>query len=454
MTSILRLGTVALAAISAALPMYSATAAVSLPAGFTDQIIVQGLDQPVGIAFLPDGRLLVIEQRSAAVRLIVGGQLSPNNPILTVPSVNSSGNERGLLGIAVDPAFPSRPYIYVYFSHAGTNTNYISMFTVTGDVGDPTSGNLTVSPASQFNLITDIPDAASNHNGGTLRFGPDGLLYVSSGDDATPCSAQDSTDLRGCILRLKVSGMPLAGSGPPAKSLLVPPGNPYPGPTDNARLNYCIGLRNPFRFSIDRATGDLFIADVGQNIWEEADWSQTGHENFGWPFREGPAVQTVGGCTEPGGSGNATYDSPMAYYNRSTFTASIIAGGLYRGVNGSELTFPTSYDGDFFYLDYYQGWLRRLKRSGSTWSIAPPEPGQPDVTNWATGLPSASDFLVGPDGALYYVSQFTAFQPNSGSVHRIVHPNKVAPANGDLGSTITVLAMIGAGLIMLRSLPG
>ncbi|MBI5868160.1 MAG: PQQ-dependent sugar dehydrogenase, partial [candidate division Zixibacteria bacterium] len=228
---------VAVGALLAGLPVRPTAAAVNLPSGFADELIVSGLDQPVGIAFLPDGRILVIEQRSAAIRLIVGGHLSTTNPIFTVPSVNASGNEQGLLGLAVDPAFPTRPYIYVYFTHAGTSTNYISMFTVTGDVSDPGSGNLAIAAASQFNLITDIPDAATNHNGGTLRFGPDGLLYVSSGDDATPCSAQDSTDLRGCILRLKVSGMPLAGSGPPAKSLLVATGNPFPGPNDNARLN-------------------------------------------------------------------------------------------------------------------------------------------------------------------------------------------------------------------------
>jgi glucose/arabinose dehydrogenase len=430
------------------------TATLSLPTGFVDETIVQGLNEPVGMAFLPDGRLFVIEQRSAAVRLIVGGHLSPVNPIFTVPSVNSSGNEQGLLGIAVDPAFPARPYIYVYFNHAGTSTIYLSMFTVTGDVSDPTSGNLSVSLASQFNLVTDIPDAATNHNGGTLRFGPDSMLYVSSGDDATPCSAQDSTDLRGCILRLKVSGMPLSGSGPPAKSLLVAPGNPYPGPTDNARLNYCIGLRNPYRFSIDHATGDLLIADVGENQYEEVDWAQSGHMNFGWPFREGPTVHTVGGCVEPGGPGASTYDSPITYYNRTGFTAAIIAGGLYRGVQGSGWTFPTTYDGDFFYSDYYQGWLRRIKRSGSTWALASPEAGQPDPTNWATGLSSPSDFLVGPDGALYYVSQFSAFQPNSGSVHRIVHPNRVAPSTGAAGATVIVLALIGAGLIMLQSKSG
>ncbi|MBI5868159.1 MAG: hypothetical protein HZB43_07730, partial [candidate division Zixibacteria bacterium] len=209
-----------------------------------------------------------------------------------------------------------------------------------------------------------------------------------------------------------------------------------------------------FRFSIDRTTGDLFIADVGQNLWEEADWSQAGHENFGWPFREGPAVQTVGGCSEPGGSGSSTYVTPIASYNRSSFTASIIAGGLYRGVKGSALSFPSSYDGDFFYSDYYQGWLRRIKRTGSTWSPASAEPGQPDATNWATGLSNAADFLVGPDGALYYVSQSSAFLPNSGSIHRIVHPNKVAPSTGDLGTTATILALLVSGLITLRTLPG
>src|SRR3990170_2177076 len=157
----------------------TAMAAVSLPAGFADETIVSGLDQPVGMAFVHDGRILVIEQRSAAVRLIVRGQFGSVDPLFTVPAVNAAGNEQGLLGIAADPDFPTRPYIYVFFSHAGTSTSYLSMFTVTGDVSDPTSGNLTISLGSQFNLLTDIPDVASNHNAGTLRFGPDKMLYVS-----------------------------------------------------------------------------------------------------------------------------------------------------------------------------------------------------------------------------------------------------------------------------------
>ena len=401
----------------------SVAAEVDLPDGFTDEVVASALDEPVGMAFLPDGRILVIEQRSGAVRLIVDSQRGSVDPLITVPSVNSSGNEQGLLGIAVDPDFPARPYIYVFFSHARTRTSCISMFTVAGDLNDPAGRNLTVALSSQFNLITDIPDEASNHNGGTLRFGPDKMLYVSLGDDATPCSAQDSTDLRGCILRLNVAGMPQpGGSGPPAKSALAAKGNPYPGPTDNARLNYCIGLRNPFRFSIDPATGDLLIADVGQNAFEEVDWSRHGHENFGWPFREGPATRKVGGCTERGGSRCTAFEAPVAYYDRTGFTASIIAGGLYRAVGTAPRCFPSSYNGDFFYAEYYQGWLRRIKHSDSTWRAAPPEPGQPGPDNWATGLSCPADFLVGPDGALYYVSQFSDYRPNSGSIHRIVRP--------------------------------
>src|SRR5262249_11931446 len=156
--------------------------------------------------------------------------------------------------------------------------NYIAMFTASGDLSSPASSNLAL--GSRFNIITDIPDNASNHNGGTLRFGPDGMLYASMGEDGDPCGAQDSTRFKGVILRLDVSALPQPGSGPPAKSLIRPAtGNPFPATNANAGLTYCYGLRNPFRFHIDAASGRLYIADVGEGTWEEVD-EAIGGENF------------------------------------------------------------------------------------------------------------------------------------------------------------------------------
>jgi cysteine-rich repeat protein len=403
------------ACLSAALGATAPAARAALPTGFTDEVVTSGLSQPASFAFLPDGRILVVEQVTRRIRLIVGGLAT--GPLHTIADVNTSGSERGLLGIAVDPGYPARPYLYVYFSHTGTpNTNYISMFALTGDLSDGSSTNLQVDAASRFNILTDIPDNASNHNAGTLRFGPDGALYASLGEDADACAAQTLGSLKGAILRLSVGSLPGAGSGPPAKSTLVPSGNPFPGPNDNARLTFAYGLRNPFRFHVDPATGDLFIGDVGLIDFEEADRA-VGGENFGWPFREGPLIRTPGGCSEPGGPGGSTYDAPITYYDRSGFTAAIIGAGLYRQVDYPfDLSFPPEYDGDYFFADYFQGFLRRVKESGGAWSPAP-APGQPNADDWATQISTPGDFLPGPDGALYYLSQFGG----GGTLHRIRH---------------------------------
>ncbi|HLG93491.1 MAG TPA: PQQ-dependent sugar dehydrogenase, partial [candidate division Zixibacteria bacterium] len=331
--------------------------AATVPTGFVDQLVVGGLSQPAAFAFLPDGRILFTEQKTRRIRMIVNGAISTTDPIITITDVQTTGNEQGLLGIAIDPEWPARPYVYVYFDQTGSSMIYLSMFTATGDLSDPNSHNLSL--GSRYNIITDIPDGASNHNGGTIRFGPDSMLYASLGEDADPCKAQDSTSFKGVILRISVDSLPGSGSGPATKSAITPSDNPFPGPSANARLVWAYGLRNPFRFNIDGQTGSLYIADVGQGTWEEVS-ECAGGENFGWPFREGPATRTVAGCTEPGGSGNGSFVPPIAYYNRTGFTASIVSAGLYRPIAGPNFfNFPPEYNGDYFFIDYYQGFMRR-----------------------------------------------------------------------------------------------
>src|SRR5262249_51000412 len=176
--------------------------AIALPPNFQETTVVpsaqNGLLWPVGLAFLPDRRILIIQQ-GGQIRLVVNGALVAN-ALLTMPEVEFLG-ERGLLGIAVDPDFPVRPYIYVFYSDKDTAFSHLARYTVAGDLSNGTSTNLTISPASKVLLINQIPDNASNHNGGTLRFGVDKTLYVSIGDDADSCAAQDLTQLKGKILR-------------------------------------------------------------------------------------------------------------------------------------------------------------------------------------------------------------------------------------------------------------
>jgi glucose/arabinose dehydrogenase len=387
-------------------------AGATMPTGFVDEIVYTGLSQPTSFDYLPDGRILILEQKTFRVRIVAGGVLAAN-PVFTVPDVNGAGNEQGLLGIAVDPAWPARPFVYLYFDHTPGSVIYIVRYKVSGSLTDPGSTNLVF--GSRMNLITDIPDAASNHNGGTLRFGPDGKLYASLGEDADRCSAQDSTRFKGNILRLQVASLPDTGTTQPAKAALSPPDNPFPGGNANAALVFAYGLRNPFRFQIDPVTGKLYIGDVGENTWEELD-EASGGENFGWPFREGPAVMTTTGCTEPGGTGNHYYDPPIAYFDRTNppGSASIIGGPRYRPKPGGMYNFPVQYHGAVFFSDYYRGFLRVIiEQSPGTWIPMPAVPGQPNATDWATSVVNVGDYRVGPDGAIYYAKQFP------GEFHRI-----------------------------------
>jgi len=381
----------------------------ALPTNFADQSVVTGLSQPSGMAFLPDGRMLIIEQKTRNVRLVLAGG-STADTTLVISDVNTSGNERGLLGMAIDPQWPARPNVYFYFDQTPSIKVYIARYTATGDLSNGASSNLTL--GSRYNVITDIPDAASNHNGGTLRFGIDGKLYASLGEDADPCGAQNNTLFKGNILRLDIDNLPAGAGGPPAKSLITPVDNPFVGSANaNTKLVFAFGLRNPFRFQVDSVTGKLYVADVGQNTYEEVN-ECVGGENFGWPQYEGNF--NYGGYNGTCPASGAIF--PIATYDRTGFaSASIISGPRYRRVVGGLYTFPADYEGDVFYSEYYQGFLRRLRNTAGVWAAAPAAAGQPNANDWATATTNVSDYLIGPDGAIYYCKQFTA------GIRRIVY---------------------------------
>src|SRR5438093_2809 len=150
-----------------------------LPDPFADQLVAGGLSYPVGMAFLPDHRVLVVEQVSARVLLAIGDAPATVRVIGTIPGVNTTGGERGLLGIAVDPGWPGRPYVYVHSTALGNpNSVVISRFTLGGDLSFTGDGILILDPASRYDVFR-VPDVHTTHNGGTVRFGPDGRLYAS-----------------------------------------------------------------------------------------------------------------------------------------------------------------------------------------------------------------------------------------------------------------------------------
>jgi len=397
-------------------PQFAFAGPATVPEGFFDNQMASGLAEPVGLAAVPDAfgsppRVLFVEQRTARVAMISGGTVFT---VGTVPGVASVDFERGLLGVAVDPNFPSRPYLYVHCTdgRAG-HTIAISRFTLTGDLTHAGNGALQFDPASRYDLLDALSDNAPNHNGGTVRFGPDHMLYVSLGDDLTGCLAQDPAQLVGKILRLDVSRLPAGPGGPPPLALLIPPGNPFPSlPDSNSKLVWTVGLRNPFRFHIDDRTGALEIADVGQDTYEELDLAPSAGMDMGWPLKE--ASSLYASCSQQPPS---PVTSPIHYYDHSVGLA-IMSAGVYRQRSTGNYRFGTEYDGDCFLIDYYSGMMRRLKGSGSSWSIAPMVQGQTS-SSWGTGLDQVSDVLETADGALWYCRQAVSGAAGTGEIRRI-----------------------------------
>ncbi len=396
-----------------------ARAQATVPADFADVGIEAGLNLPTSIAFIPDAglnagrRLLFVEQYSARLRLLVDEDLATLDPVGTVPHVNISGSERGLLGVAVDPRWPASPYVYLSYNSIESGTFMrVSRFTLTGDTGFMGDGSLTLDVASRHDLLADVPDNAFNHNGGALRFGPDSMLYASFGDDAIGCAALDSVSLRGVIVRLDVRGLP-DGPGLADKSQLAAAGNPFLArPNPNTRLLVALGLRNPFRFHVDAVTRELMVGDVGQNAWEEISLLRLG-QSGGWPFFEGFATFTT--CAGRSASGHA---QPITVYDHNV-GLSVIGMDVYRAPAGGAYAFPPAYEGDIFFSDYYTGFIRRLSWNGER--LTEGAVNSPVMTEWGGGVRQIADALVGPDGAIWYCRQSNNFAANSGQIRAIRH---------------------------------
>jgi glucose/arabinose dehydrogenase len=387
-----------LASQSISLPAAGAVGdAPNVPTGFQDLPVLGGLGQVMSLAFLPDGRLLFVE-KAGLLRYLDGSQATT---LFDISSRVRDGGEGGLLGIAVDPDFPSRPYLYFHYTTDAVSPGKVrvSRFTVT-DTGPA----LKVDPASEVVYAT-AKDTSSAHNGGTVRFDSQKRLLVSLGDDGGDCEAQELDRDQGKIWRLRVD----AGADPAQPRTLVPPDNPFASDPDNvSALVFVYGLRNPFRFDADRVTGDYFVGDVGETSWEEVSVLRGG-ENAGWPYFEGNHTKVTTPCS--GGSIPATTRPAYEYPNVAP-GASVMGFMLYRGKNyPSDSSFPPEYDGVFFFADYYQGFLRALKKDPSTqkWGLVPGV----SATDWGTGFRFAPDMQVGPDGAAWYLI--------GDEIRRIVH---------------------------------
>ncbi len=314
---------------------------------------VQGLEKVTALTHAFDERLFVLEQ-VGRIRIVENNELV-REPFLDIRDrVGSAASEQGLLGLAFHPdyATPGAPYEGVFFVNYTdySGDTHISRFSVFAD--DPNRAD----PNSEVDYLT-LDQPYSNHNGGSLAFGPDGYLYAGLGDGGSandPLGAgQDLSTLLGKVLRLDVD----SADGEYA----IPPDNPFVG-VDGARPEiWAYGLRNPWRLSFDRATGDLFIADVGQNTYEEVNFQPAGSpggENYGWVIMEGAHCFQSSNCDTSG------LTLPIFEYDHSQ-GCSITGGYVYRGRQYPEMS------GNYFVSDYCSGIIWRLFHDGSRWLSDP-----------------------------------------------------------------------------------
>jgi glucose/arabinose dehydrogenase len=419
------------ALLSAATGLAIATTACAqnVPTNFVvDTLVSSGLQACHDFTFLADGRIL-IANRGGAVHVYADGV--GLQQIGTVSSVET-GSERGLLSIEADPNFATNGYIYVWWSSTQDSFMHLDRLTCTGDLANAASTNLSFSTASRRVIINSSPDSNFNHNGGAARFGPDGMLYLSIGDDAVQCTAQSLTSKSGCLLRMNVAALPAGPSNSePSYATIDPGNNPNSGVNNWSRLVIANGLRNPFRMEVDQVTGNCYIGDVGQVSQEE--YSEYVYQsgnlqlvNFGWPWREG-----LGNYSNCGGGAPSSVN-PIAAESSGAWN-SIIGGPVYRN-GGTNFDFGTGYEGDAFYLDYFAGQLRRIKNTNGTWAPAPQVPGQPNASSWGNGFVATTAMRMGPDGAIYFTQHPGTYATSGGSLRRIraLGPtNSVVAVSGD-----------------------
>ncbi len=297
-------------------------------------VVVEGLDQPLYLTNAGDGRLFIVE-KEGAIRIVQDGRLL-DEPFLDIRDrVNADSSERGLLSVAFHPDYARNGRFFVNYTNLAGNTA-VSAFQVGGSPNQ-------ADPGSESILLT-IRQPYANHNGGQLQFGPDGYLYVGMGDGGSggdpQGNGQNPATLLGALLRLDVD------QATDAAQYGIPTDNPFVADAAKLPEIWATGLRNPWRFSFDRTTGDLLIADVGQNQWEEVNFlpaGSPGGSNFGWNIMEGTHCYDRNTCDQTG------LILPVIDYRHEQGRCSITGGYVYRGSQ-----FPTL-GGVYFFGDYCSG---------------------------------------------------------------------------------------------------
>ena len=401
----------------------------ALPAGFTQDVIAAGLTNPTAMAFLPDGRVLIAEKHGIVKVLKNGSVLS--TPFIDISTRVNDYWDHGLLGIAADPDFATNNNVYLLYTYEdnpaqynGTKTARLTRVTAVGDTASPFSETVllgTVTGAS-CNLFPAGSDCLSSdgvtHSIGSVRFAPDGTLFMTIGDganfntvDNNAYRAQNLDLLTGKVLHITNTGQGLAT-------------NPFYNGDVNANRSkvYAYGLRNPFRMQLRPGGATPFLGDVGWDTWEEVNAGPPG-ANYGWPCYEGNFQQSgyapAAVCQSLYQQGSSAVTFGVTAWNHNGASAASIGGTFYTGT-----LYPAQYQGAYFYADYGQNLIRYLiVDSGNRLSGGP--------TGFATSADGPVDIEMAPEGNLWYLAI------NTGELRRIRFTSGNAPPTAVASGTPT-----------------
>ena len=342
-------------------------------------IVEGGLTRPTYLTDAGDGRLFVVEQ-PGRIRIIKNGQLL-DQPFLDITAkVSTSGNERGLLSVAFHPDYQTNGEFFVDYTRQPDSATIVERYTVSKD--DPDRAD-----AQSGQAILVIAQPESNHNGGQLQFGPDGYLYIGMGDGGGQGdqhgpigNGQNRAVLLGKLLRIDVTNQ---------ATYAIPPTNPF------GTEVWAYGLRNPWRFSFDQLTHDLYIADVGQNTYEEVDFqpaASQGGENYGWRIMEGlHCYDPAEGCDRSG------LVLPVAEYRHDVGGCAITGGYVYRGTQYPVL------QGQYFFGDYCTGIIWSLQQAGGQWQMTKRLASGLNISSFGEDL-AGELYVIDHNGAVYQLT--------------------------------------------------
>ena len=344
------------------------------------ELVGQGFDFPVHMVEMAEGVFAIVE-KDGSVRILEGG--SPGQLLVDLRGQVTRGSEQGLLSMAIHPAFATNGRLFVSYTDPAGNSQIVEY----------AMSSIPEAPAVRVRTILSLFQPFSNHNGGLITFGPDGMLYLGFGDGGSagdPAEhAQNRGSLLGKMLRIDVDGgVPYA----------IPPDNPFVDITGARPEIWAYGLRNPWRFAFDLATRDLYIADVGQGRIEEVHVTPAasrGGENYGWDILEGSlCFEPSSGCARDG------LELPVVEYGHDA-GCSITGGFVYRGAAVPAI------EGHYFYADYCTDFVRSFRWTGDS---AADQASWPDLSPPGGGITS---FAEDRAGELYVLSA-------RGEIYRIV----------------------------------